>query len=105
MRWYRNLYTGRYASIHRASIIRGLRHGKDMPSVYVIARAMDSDGILEIYRSQEFRKEYYQKKDPLVVGLAMSRTEAEEVVRQIVDDLYRWKGDFDIDAFCDTDHT
>jgi len=29
----------------------------------------------------------------------------EEVVRQIVDDLYRWKGDFDIDAFCDTDHT
>ena len=40
-----------------------------------------------------------------MVGLAMSRTEAEEVVRQIVDDLYRWKGDFDIDAFCDTDHT
>ena len=49
MRWYPRLYTGPMAASARYRIIQGLRAGKFMPSVYVITRAVDSDGILRCF--------------------------------------------------------
>lgn len=101
MRWYAHLYTGKYAEAHRASILRGIREGRRMPSVYVITHALHSDGLLDIYRHHELKKPLIASADPLILGIAMGRSEAFEVARCIIDDLYREKGGFDIDAFCD----
>lgn len=105
MRWYAHLYTGKFAKQHRLSILRGLRNGKSMPSVYVITRALGPDGLLDIFRCGTLYGDYYAKQDPLVVGIALSRREALEVARNIVDDMYRENGDFDIDAFLSGGHT
>ncbi|MBQ7536136.1 MAG: hypothetical protein IJT43_11045 [Stomatobaculum sp.] len=105
MRWFPRLYTGPMAASSRYSIIQGLRAGKSMPSLYVITRAVDSDGILDIYRSAEFQKRKVREADPMILGLALTRDEAFEVARNIIDDLYRKNGDFDIDAFCNSSHT
>ena len=41
----------------------------------------------------------------MILGLALTRDEAFEVARNIIDDLYRKNGDFDIDAFCNSSHS
>ena len=105
MRWYPRLYTGPMAASARYRIIQGLRAGKFMPSVYVITRAVDSDGILDIYRSTDYRSGRVQEADPMILGLALTRDGALEVARNIIDDLYRKNGDFDIDAFCNSSHS
>lgn len=105
MRWYAKLYAGTYAAKHRTAILNGIREGKSMPSVYVITRALHSDGLLDIYRQSAFRKRHILEQDPLVIGIALSRREAFEVVAQIVTDLYRKGDSFDIDAFCGTAHS
>ena len=102
MRWYPKLYTGPLAAEHRYAIIRGIRARKLQPSVYVITRAVFSDGILDIYRSAEFRKERVRAADPMILGIALTRDEAFEVAKNIIEDLYHRNGDFDIDAFCNT---
>ena len=105
MRWYPRLYTGPMAAKARYNIIQGLRRGKFMPSVYVITRAVDSDGLLDIYRSADFGSGRVREADPMILGLALTRDEAFEVARNIIDDLYRKNGDFDIDAFCNSSHS
>ena len=105
MRWYPKLYTGSMASKNRYAIIQGLRSGKFMPSVYVITRAVNSDGLLDIYRCADFQKEHVRKENPMILGLALTRNEAFLTARNIIDDLYRTNGDFDIDAFCNCSHT
>lgn len=105
MRWYPRLYTGEMAAQRRYSIIRGLRSRKFMPTVYVITRAVNSDGLLDIYRSTDFQNDTVREADPMILGIAMTRTEAFEVARNIIDDLYRKNGDFDIDAFCNTNNS
>lgn len=104
MRWYPHLYAGSYAALHRASILKGLREGRAMPSVYVITRSLSGDGLLDIYKNSELQKAAVRGRDPMVIGIALSRSEAFELARCIVHDLYREKGGFDIDAFCDPDN-
>lgn len=100
MRWYARLYVGDGAAERRNAILQGIRGQKIMPAVYVITRAIDSDGMLDIYRQSAFRQERIQRRDPLILGVALGRREAFEVAARIVTDVYREGGGFDIDAFC-----
>lgn len=105
MRCLKPLYAGESAAARKTEILRALRRGKPVLGVYVITRALDSDGILDIYHSVVFLSDSCRKKDPLVLGIACGKREAMEVARRIVDDLYHRNGDFDIDSFCDSQHT
>ena len=76
-----------------------------MPSVFVITLALGPDSLLDIYPESTFRKSFIQDQDPLVLGIAMSKSEAFQVASCIIGDMYAKNGDFDIDAFCDPDHS
>lgn len=102
MRWYAHIYAGKYASAYRPSILNGLRNRRHMPSVFVVTRALGPDALLDIYPSSIFRKKFIQDQDPLVLGIAMSKSEAFQVASCIIRDMYSQNGDFDIDAFCDS---
>lgn len=99
------LYTGSYAEKYKDQIIRGLKAEKRMPSVFVITEPVDSDGIMDIFHCHALYKDYYREKDPLVIGIAMSKSESYETARRIVDDMYRQNGAFDLHAFRTTGNT
>jgi len=105
MRWYRHLYIGKTASENKSAIIRALRKGKPQLGTYVITRAMDSDGILDIYHNAVLLSGYYKDRDPLIMGIATGKREAMEVARNIVNDMYLKNGDFDIDTFGNSEHS
>jgi hypothetical protein len=105
MNWCAHIYAGKKAALHRHSIISALKKGKPCPGVYVLTRAVDSDGILDIYHSAVILSGFYRDREITVIGIAMGRREAMEVARLIVDDMYRKNGDFDIDAYCGIGHS
>lgn len=98
IRWYEHLYLGEKAKKHRFSVLQKLRAGKLQPEVYVITPPKSGNNLLEIYPSAMFLIPPLDKEDRLIVGIAVTYWEALEVVRQIVDDLYRTTG-----GFCLTD--
>lgn len=102
MRLFSDLYWGPKALAQKEMILGLLRRRADFPGIYLITRAVDSDGLMDIYKLKAFYGKRIREADPLVLGIASGRPEALELSRQIVDELYHRKGDFDIDAFCDS---
>ena len=102
MRWYNRLYVGKMAKKHRRHIIKHIREQKFQPGAYVITPAANGNNILDIYPAVVLLHPEYAEADFLVLGIAASYREALEVVRQIIDDLYRQTGGFDLNSFIET---
>lgn len=96
MNWYDHLYVGEKAKRDRFSIIQGIREGKPRPEAYVITPPRNGNNILDIYPSAMLFLPPYRNEDFLVIGIAVTYWEALEVARQIVDELYRRTGGFDL---------
>ena len=101
MRWYNRLYVGKKAKRYRRFIIKHIREQKFQSGAYVITPASNGNNILDIYPAVVLLHPEYASRDYLVIGIAAGYWEALEVVRQIVDDLYRQTGGFDLDSFID----
>lgn len=96
MRWFHHLYVGDKAKKKRFRIIQGIRQGRLYPGAYVITPALNGNNILDIYPSASLLHPYYRDKDLLVLGIAADYWEALEVAGQIVDEMYRKTGEFDL---------
>lgn len=94
MNWYDHLYMGERAKKKRYVILQGLREERWQPEVYVIMPPESGNNILEIIPSVMLLTPPYQKREVLIVGVAVTYWEALEVARRIVDDLYRKTGGF-----------
>jgi len=99
MRWYNHLYVGEKAKKRRFHIIQGLREGKLQPEVYVITPPQNGNNILDIYPSPMLLLPPYRNEDMMILGIAVTYWEALEVVRDIVDTMYRETGGFDLSQF------
>lgn len=99
MRWYNHLYLGKKAKRRRYTIIRNLREGKFMPGIHVITPSQNGNNILDIYPA--FMLSLYPDRDPdlLILGIAADYREAMEVVRIIIDEMYRTTGDLKLEFF------
>lgn len=99
MRWYNRLYVGKKAKKKRYRIIRNIRRFKLQTGAYVITPAANGNNILDIYPSMTLLQPYYREKDLLILGIAADYWEALETARQIIDDLYRKTGGFDLKEY------
>lgn len=99
MRWYSHLYIGEKAKKKRYTMIQGIRHGKLQPETYVITPAVNGKNICDIYPSYMLLTPYYEKMDMTVIGIASGYFEALEVVRDIVDEMFKTTGGFDLKGF------
>jgi len=77
-----------------------LRTGRPQPFVYIIALARNDD-LLEIYHSGMLRQKYYRKKQnaPYIVGIAAGYGGAVKLVTDIIQDVLRETGTYDVKAF------
>lgn len=99
MKWYDNLYVGESIR-HKADKIKWkIRHNAGQIDVYVITLASNPQNLLDIIPAQELMQKGYPKKDLYVIGLAHGMNEAHEVVKQIIDEVYRATEGFDIISY------
>ena len=93
MRWYKPLYMGELAAKKRFSLIQGLRKKKPCIGAYVITPASGGNNILDIYPAPMLLLPPYRDEDMEILGIAVTYWEALEVVRQMVEDMYRCCGE------------
>ena len=94
MRWWEHLYMGDKAGRNRPGVLRGIREGKPMPDTYVITLPESGNHILDIRPVLLLTRKEREAEDFLVLGVACGYREACQVVRDMVDDMYRHTGGF-----------
>ncbi|MDE6619487.1 MAG: hypothetical protein K2K74_03160 [Lachnospiraceae bacterium] len=77
-----------------------LRTGRPQPFIYIIALAKNND-LLEIYHSGMLKQKYYRKRKnaPDIVGIAVGYGGAVDLVIDILQDVWRETGTYDVKAF------
>jgi len=96
MKWYDNLYVGESIRHKTEKIKWKIRHNAGQIDIYVIAKASNPQNLLDIIPAHELMQKSYPKKDLYIIGLAHGMSEAHELVKQIIDEVYQSTGDFDI---------
>lgn len=99
MRWWNHLYMGDRAKKNRSRILRGIREGKVMPDTYVITLPESGNHILDIRPVLLLTQKEREDEGFLILGVASGYNEAGQVVRAMVDDMYRATGAFDWNAY------
>ncbi|MDO4268029.1 MAG: hypothetical protein Q4C73_06105 [Eubacteriales bacterium] len=103
MLWYSHLYMGKKAKRRRFAIIQGIRDRRLQPEVYVITPPQNGQNILDIYPSAMLLLPPYRDQEMRILGIAVTYWEALEVVRRMVDDMYRTAGEFCLPGTADGD--
>ena len=99
MRWWKHLYMGDRALKNRAKVLMGIREGKTTPDIYVITLPESGNHILDIPPVLLLTEKEREDDSFLILGVAKGYGEAGEVVRSMVDDMYRATGAFDWNAY------
>ena len=102
MYWYKNLYFGDNAKEKSKELIHALKRKKVLPEVYVVTLSETSGNLLDIYESVHFitgRSLVKTKTKPYIVGIAVGYSEALALVQNIIEDVYRDTGGFDVAGY------
>lgn len=93
------MFLGRYAAMDKRKIISNLSARKSHFGVYAIVLATNEKDLLDVISAFFLKDARYHKKNIEVVGLAIGRDEAFEVVRDIITEVYDKTGGFDVRGF------
>lgn len=101
MKLYKQMYVRGIPDGKIISTMRKMKRKKEIFGLYCITLPVFQDGILEIYEYDELCQPIYDElKDPvIVIGITKSYTDAEEMVRLIIDEVYRNTGGFDVGEY------
>ena len=102
MYFLKNLYVG--PSIHDPEKVkRKLISGAGQFTIYVIALSPSVPGPgsnqLEILHCVNLQQPYYKEYPPYIIGIAAGRSEAIELVRDLVQEAYEHTGSGDVRAY------
>ncbi|MDO5381872.1 MAG: hypothetical protein Q4F06_04005 [Eubacteriales bacterium] len=100
MKWYKKLYIGEKAKKEKYKVFGHIKQSRFCSDTFLITLSENPDNLLDIYSANVLKQPHFKNKryrdNVYVVGLAKGRDEALELVRQIVDDVYKGTGAFDI---------
>ena len=99
MKWYENLYVGESIKHKTEKIKWKIKHNAGQINIYVISLASNPQNLLDIIPAQELMQKAYPKKEMYIIGLAHGMDEAQIVVKQIIDEVYRKTGGFQIRSY------
>ncbi len=85
----------------KEKIVKKIRHKRKVDNVYVVTLPLITDGIMDIYEYKHLFQKFYKKASDeiYILGIAKTKSDANEVVRDIVQDMYDSDIDFDVKKF------
>ncbi len=89
MRWAENLYLSEKTAKKKDKIVRMANRGIGMVSIYFIVLAANEKNLFEIFHGAYLKQPAFYRRDPFVVGIASGYEEALELLKQMVEDIYR----------------
>ncbi len=86
--WSGKLYMDDKVRKNPAKYKKLAESGKLLRHCYLITLPMNEKNCMDIYSTREFWFQYYQKRTLKVIGIASSRDSAEELICEMVRDIY-----------------
>ncbi len=100
MIWYEDLFVAdSICERKKRRIIRGIKRRSFFPQAYVLTLASNPDNLLDLISTGVLRQRGYPKKQLFVIGIAGDYEEAVCLAGQIIDGIYRARGDFCLREF------
>ncbi len=104
MRWYQNLYLGKHAAPYIATIREKAASGKMMAGIYYITHASGQGNLLDIFHNGMLQQSLFADAQCTeVIGVAVGKTEAIDLSAEIIGEVYRETGAFDIRSYFKTE--
>ncbi|MBO7403291.1 MAG: hypothetical protein J6U10_09920 [Lachnospiraceae bacterium] len=79
----------------RAKIRKKIDSRRSPRDIFVIASPTNPETLFDILPAKELFKQFYEKDTVRIAGVAKGREEAEELVREMVEEMYANTGGFD----------
>lgn len=96
IRWADKLYLGESIEGRKEKVMKSVESGKLTFAIFCVTTASNPDNLLDIINANELSFSYYQKRDMYIIGLAGSKSEAGELVRTMLEEIYRETGGFSV---------
>lgn len=100
MKWYKPLYQGQEARKQKLKLLMRVSKRKYQKDVFLITLPANADNVLDIIEAKQLLMPWYNKKEIKdkihIIGIAKGKSEAYEVVRTIVDEVYHQSGGFNV---------
>jgi len=87
--WSKKLYIGEQAEKNCKKVQKKLENGKLVPDYFLISKPSNESNLLDIIPATELLFPHYKRQEILVYGLAKGKSEAEELVLSMLEDVYR----------------
>lgn len=94
MQWAEHLYLSDRTAAKKEKIIKKAEQGAGMVSIYLIALASNPQNLFDIFHAAHLKEPAFYRRNPFIVGIASGYDEALELVRRMVEDIYRETGGF-----------
>ena len=99
MRMYDKLFLGPKAAKHRFTVLQRIRHQKWVDGLYVLVPSSNPENIMDILPAAALSEQHGIYRDALIIGAAKGYDEACELAGTIVTDMFRERGDFNLEAY------
>ncbi len=98
MKVCKDIRLGEKVSVKRFELTWKLKHNRPLRGLYVVVLPeVALENLMEIYAYDELRrKKQYER---IVIAAASSKSEAIEVVRSLIEEMYQETGGFDVKSF------
>ena len=96
LNWYKNLYVGDTARKKQKKWMRRIENKKAVPGVWLLTLPSNQQNNLDVIPADLLLQPAVRRNCPMIVGLAVSREEAFELVEAIALETYRETGEVKI---------
>ena len=96
MKLCKKLYFGESAQENKKEILSYIKRRKWQFGIYVITLSENEENLLDVYETIQFEQNYYKKKKLWIVGAAVGKKEAFELVGEIINDVFQKTGAFNV---------
>lgn len=99
MDWYPRIYTGRAADKKKKKIMAQIERQHYVGRTFLVTLAANPENQLDILPVCELHFPYIRRNCPMIVGIALGREEALELVQAIVQEVYESTGGVDLRGY------
>lgn len=97
--WHEQMYMDEKVRKNPMKYRRAVEKGKFKLSLYCITFPSNKENLFDIYHVNEFRFPHYKRNDITVVGLAVSEYSAQQLVAEMIQDVYEKTNDVDVRTY------
>ncbi|MGF7145757.1 hypothetical protein HNQ56_004200 [Anaerotaenia torta] len=94
--WNESLYVGNKIKRRKNRVIASMNNREAVFGVYCIAFASNPNNLFDIYEANELLFPCYQRSEIRIAGLAGGKQEAVELAHDMLMEVYRKTGKFDV---------